>query len=102
MRLDDNLDYFSGMKDKIYDDAQILIAYYWRKKLKRIRIRNAKGSESKPKTHTKKKGVQSKVKPYIEGKVPGSSSKQRTTGYSGSDKSYGRLRANESSSGRTN
>ncbi len=81
MRLDDNLDYFQGMKDKIYDDAQKLIAKYWRLKLERLRAKRKGEKRDRPRAHAKKKSVQSKVKPYIDGnRNANSSSKNRATG----------------------
>ena len=56
MRLTDNLGFFKGMKDKIYDDAQILIAYHWRKKIKRIKKAKMK-SPGERKIHAKKKSI---------------------------------------------
>jgi hypothetical protein len=68
MRLDDNLAFFENFKGNIEDTAQIKIAYHWRKKLKWIYKRRLE-LERNQKEDSPPKGVQSKVKPYIDGKT---------------------------------
>mmetsp|Transcript_5076 Transcript_5076/g.7681 ORF Transcript_5076/g.7681 Transcript_5076/m.7681 type:complete len:83 (+) Transcript_5076:1740-1988(+) len=42
MRFDDNIEYFKKMYIDMFEPAQIKIAYYWRKKLKRMHKKKAK------------------------------------------------------------
>jgi hypothetical protein len=68
MRLTDNLELFKKQRGDLLITAQIKIAYHWRKKLKWLRA-NAKQEVLEIKSvETKKSGVQSKIKPYIDGK----------------------------------
>jgi hypothetical protein len=55
LRLSDNLDHFAREKGNLKDNAQILIAYHWRKKLNWIREKNKKPLT--PKAVEVKKGV---------------------------------------------
>ena len=68
MRLDDNLAFFESQRGDLEVSAQILIAYHWRKKLMNIRRKRLEELK-KEKDESPPKGVQSKVKPYIDGKV---------------------------------
>lgn len=62
LRLGNNFDYFDIMKSKIHLDAQIKIAYYWRKHKKNKKKKgNPRVKESTHKVNL------SKIKPYIDG-----------------------------------
>ena len=65
MRLTDNLDYFEDYRKQLLLSAQIKIAYYWRKKLKRRRKRK----EFKESKQVSGRYGGSRVKPYIDGKI---------------------------------
>lgn len=67
MRLTDNMDYFDKYKGNLEANSQILIAYHWRKKL--VDLRNKRKKSEVVKDDSPPKGVQSKVKPYMDGKV---------------------------------
>jgi hypothetical protein len=73
MRLDDNIAFFKDFKGNLEENAQVLIAYHWRKKLKAIREKKVMENDDKEDVDHGKKGIQSKVKPYIDGKVGGGS-----------------------------
>jgi hypothetical protein len=49
MKLYGNIEFFSKIKDKLSEDAQILIAFHMRKKLKRLSILKKKGKNKRNK-----------------------------------------------------
>jgi hypothetical protein len=74
MRLTDNLEHFDKYNAMIKENAQILIAYHWKKKLKKMReLGNAKNQPKRKKSF--KKVNKSKVRPYIDGKMDAGSLK---------------------------
>lgn len=65
MRLTDNLAFFDGLKNRRQEDAQVKIAYHYRKYKKRTRKKTP--VERKPEPEIKKAPTIGKVKPYILG-----------------------------------
>ena len=53
----DHFDYFTQMKEYFWETCQIKIAYYWRKKLKRIRRKKQKKDAKKALTVNKHQTV---------------------------------------------
>ena len=47
MKLNKNIEYFKEMKERMKENAQVLIAYYWRKKLKRMHKKKTKGKRGR-------------------------------------------------------